>query len=610
MTLAVLCVMSCADERENFMVKDGMLLSTDKMEKNVAAVSVYDGSYSLKVYKSGKGTEAGDVKVEVVSDILDTYNETNRTNYKALPANLVTLSKDYFEFKVEEVSKLLTIYWDPIKVAEAIGTGDETSTVIPIKLTNSNLDIWDGTDYALIKVMKPVVSINQERNSVERSASFSTSYVDRQVATLNLDEALAYDVNITAHIDETLVAAWNEANGVNYDAAPDKMIKFPMTMTIPAGATSVEFNYEILNAEYYKLLEGKKLNGVVAPVRIASAMSNNLAVGISSEDVFYVVVTPPVYPASSFPSAEIKRPAFPGTSHIDTFDGQVAISAPLSGLDSYMTLEYDASYGAVWNAANNKNYVVADASMITLPSEVLVPADKTIGDFKFKCDRTKLPAAGTFDGVVAPFKITSLIVNGVPDVVENQVCYLVLTEPENNTIMGNGEFRWKVLEGQRLGDDPGMPNAGTAGWYEENYPVSNLIDGDMTTAWRSWIYTENKFPLTFVFDMGVAHRPEKMWKRDWHSWQGQYRNINFYVAEEYDGDNTQWTLVCEAHFDFGWVSGGQAYSYDCGVSATGRYLKVELVDHSWGSVTGPNIDPNDPYSNYTGLIAEFYFEGQ
>ena len=82
--LSVLAVSCIEDSRNNFMVEDALSLVYDEP---VVPVSVYAGSCTISVLKSGKGTTPASATLGVSTEALDAYNAENSTSYTPISSS-------------------------------------------------------------------------------------------------------------------------------------------------------------------------------------------------------------------------------------------------------------------------------------------------------------------------------------------------------------------------------------------------------------------------------------------------------------------------------------------------------------------------------------------
>ena len=138
---ALLLVCGCfPDDRNNYMVPDSFgITSLD----NVVEASVHTGSYVLGIAKSGKGLSAASVRINWDADAylaaLADFNRENGTEYVALMSSLVEVDRTDFDFAKEDVAKVVTLSWDPDKVARYMDADD--NYVIPILIESKDPEV-------------------------------------------------------------------------------------------------------------------------------------------------------------------------------------------------------------------------------------------------------------------------------------------------------------------------------------------------------------------------------------------------------------------------------------------------------------------------------------
>lgn len=590
------------------MVPDTLQISTAKYDKNVATASVFDGTFSISVLKGGKGSDEGTLCIAYQDTLVTWYNENYKTEYKAIPENLVQFSETELNFAATDAAKSVSINWDPESVANSIGLGDEGNYVVPIKIISSNLDVTENMEYVLLKVTKPYIQF-ASTNAIERVASFLNDYKDTQSVTIEINEVLDNETQIFVEVDNSLVSKWNAEHNLNYEPAPSKLIQFPLKTAIAAGETSVKMDFVISSKAYYdNFNDGRELTGIVAPVKLTVSKSEGINLNVASESLFYVVVTPPVIPDAVINTEIIRNAAIPEAKAI-TLSGDMSLNLPVLGLDTKVYYEIDNSLISAYNAANGTSYVAASDGVVTLPEYATIQENKTEGQFTLVLNNPLLPARGTTSDLLVPLKFKYYKLGDV-EIALNGVCYLIIEYKPHAEIMGNDD--WELLEGEELsiGYDPVF---GTA-WYREHYSSKGLCDGNLAIGltypeghvWGAWFDTPMDLPLEFVFDMKVLHKPDKVLKHEFSSFQGSWNHIQIYLSYEYgrNGVDADWKLAYDGTLGApGWVSNtGEKYEDEMTGDVIGRYLKIVLVEP-----TGMYYANSD--SHMAGYIREIWFEG-
>ena len=160
---------------------------------------------------------------------------------------------------------------------------------------------------------------------------------------------------------------------------------------------------------------------------------------------------------------------------------------------------------------------------------------------------------------------------------------------------------WTVLEGENncYAKDP---NDGAA--WTLQYTADRLFDGssEANHEWISMFKTQNEFPMVFVVDMGAAHIFTNFIISDYSTHQGNYRDYELYIAEEYDGANTKWTLVAKGKRDFKWTGKPTDYDFPVQTLSAGRYLKFQIMKAEYDMTKGD-------YQFGRGKLGDVYGEG-
>ena len=125
------------DDRNNFMVPDSFGIAS--LENKVEA-SVHTGKYVFGVIKSGKGQSAATVRIYKDEDhcrqLITDYNLEHETSYIPVPPSTFSLDAEEFHFSEKEVSRKVTLTWDPSLLASLMG--DSQDYVIPVVIESDD----------------------------------------------------------------------------------------------------------------------------------------------------------------------------------------------------------------------------------------------------------------------------------------------------------------------------------------------------------------------------------------------------------------------------------------------------------------------------------------
>ena len=279
---------ACTDERDNFMVDDTVsFVGTDQ----VATTSIYSNKYDLAILKNGKGRQGATVRISVSEEALNEYNTAHGTDFVAMPAQNYKFSATSVTFSKSDTRKFIEITWTDA----AMGSLDMSKRyVIPcvIEVVDAAVGVSENRGLRLVELVRASVSMKETAaqalmpSADRKTVSYEGSIViDPPIPTI--------DVTVNLAIDNSLIEAYNEANGTDYKAVPEGFVTLaaPST-TIAGGATSATFTYQINSGA---LFDGNKLkqeevfeNKYLAPVRIRSVSKES--VGITN-GVMYVPFT-------------------------------------------------------------------------------------------------------------------------------------------------------------------------------------------------------------------------------------------------------------------------------------------------------------------------------
>lgn len=290
--LMIASVSSCVkDDRNNFLPDDSFGFN-NKVNENVVTLPIYGGSYELAVIKSGKGFNEGTVNVTTSNADLLAYNEQFNTSYFPLPKDqeLYYFSENNISFSKDEVTKPLTISWKIGEIAEFMAKEPANSYCIPVALRSDKLEINDGRGLFILNLVKSTVTAEQTLLSETIEWETAPVNVSKDI-TVRIDKAIpGLDLKIDFEIDNDLIAAYNEANGTDYEAIPEGLITLGADPVIKAGEgyalLPVTMNTAALVDPATGLVK-TDWNGYVAPIRLKSMSIDGVEV---NNGITYFVV--------------------------------------------------------------------------------------------------------------------------------------------------------------------------------------------------------------------------------------------------------------------------------------------------------------------------------
>lgn len=366
---------------------------------------------------------------------------------------------------------------------------------------------------------------------------------------------------------ESALAAFNEANGTNMVAVPSTCYTL--------ATTQLNFSKEDVR-------------------KFATINWDLAAISALDPDTDYVIPIQLTSTASDVPVSEERglmllhlALADVSMSLLDTgmttvangtfvYNGNVSLSVPVSTMDVEVKYAIDTDPAVVeaYNTANGTTFAAVSEGFASMTSaSSVIKAGETTAPFACQLNLDQLLSSldKLNDGVLIPVRISS-VTTGV--YIGSDIVYIPVK---------NGEIKgpWEVLEGEEIGYayDPNPPS-----WSVAVYTGSRLFDGSFSDEWIPYFNTPNTFPMVFVADMGAAHIFTKFRISDSYNYQGAARDYEIYVAEEYNGDNTDWKLVASGLRDYTWVSCGTdktdprlIYDYPIQHVAVGRYLKFVIL---------------------------------
>lgn len=276
---------ACTDERDNFMVDDTIGLVKNNQ---VIDVSIYEGQYQFAVIKSGKGQQSATVNLTVSETALAEYNTANGTDYTLMPESCYAISSSAINFTKSEIRKFIDITWNNTAIFALDGSKEY---VIPLQVSVSNDAVAVDANRSLAIVYPKRASISMGAPLAEAMSPVASRAVITRQGAIALSYALEMDITINYAIDNSLIAAYNAANGTDYKAAPEGLVTLAAASSvIAAGQQSATFSCQ-LNSQ--SLFTGNVLNSVdenkyLAPVRITSISVDG--VNITDDNIMYVPI--------------------------------------------------------------------------------------------------------------------------------------------------------------------------------------------------------------------------------------------------------------------------------------------------------------------------------
>ena len=299
--LTITAVASCADDRNNFLPDDSFGFN-NKAGENVVTLPLYGGEYEINVIKSGKGLNEGVVNITTSNFDLKNYNEQYGVEYIPLPSDmdLYSFSDASLSFGVDDVTKPVTVSWDIAKVAAFMEKEPANQYCIPVALRSDALEVNDGRQIFILNLVTSTVTA--EQTLMSRTYEWESEPMSESMdITVRIDKAIpGIDLTVDFEVDNDLIAAYNEANGTSYEAAPEGLVTFGADPVIKAGSDYVLFPVTIntealaedMEIEVDGVMETKHLvkrnwDGYVVPVKISGMSVDGVKI---NNGLTYIVV--------------------------------------------------------------------------------------------------------------------------------------------------------------------------------------------------------------------------------------------------------------------------------------------------------------------------------
>lgn len=299
--LTIAAVASCADDRNNFLPEDSFGFN-NKAGENVLTLPLYGGSYDIDVIKSGKGLNEGVVNITTSNHDLLNFNKQYGVEYIPLPSDqdLYSFSTESLTFGLDEVTKPVTVSWDIAKVAAFMEQEPANQYCIPVALRSDNLEVNEGREVFILNLVTS--TITAEQTLLSRTYEWESEPASETMdITVRIDKAIpGIDLTVDFEVDNSLIAAYNEANGTNYEAAPEGLVTIGADPVLKAGEgyvlLPVTINTEAIAEDMEIEVDGKmetrhlvkrNWDGYVVPLKISGMSVDGVKV---TNDLTYIVV--------------------------------------------------------------------------------------------------------------------------------------------------------------------------------------------------------------------------------------------------------------------------------------------------------------------------------
>lgn len=288
--LTITAVASCADDRNNFLPDDSFGFN-NKAGENVLTLPIYGGSYEIDVIKSGKGLNEGTVSITTSNFDLRNYNEQYGVEFYPLPddQDMYSFSTQSLTFGYEDVTKPVTVSWDIAKVAAFMDQEPANQYCIPVALRSEGLEVNEGRQIFILNLVTSTVTA--EQTLLSRTYEWESEPVSETMdITVRIDKAIpSIDLTLDFEVDNDLIATYNQANGTDYEAAPEGLVSFGADPVIKAGGGYVLYpvtiNTEALADE--NGLVKSNWDGYVVPVKISGMSVDGVKI---NNGLTYIVV--------------------------------------------------------------------------------------------------------------------------------------------------------------------------------------------------------------------------------------------------------------------------------------------------------------------------------
>lgn len=229
----------------------------------------------VSVVKAGSNLSATpSVLLEIMDDgMLTEYNQSQGTNYKALPENCYSIKTGSLTFDPSEAFKKIELSF----YTEAINAIPQSNYIVPLYLSNASDSINKEKKYMFIKpeIITPLVRLDKTGYVMNTFPETGPSRLELNLP-VNLSIENKWSFNCYTEVSQDLLDKYNREQGVNYMLLPANAYTMNKDGIVgmnlqEAGSLKVEVNRESLIYGNYALpilLKGTSIETIeVDPLR-------------------------------------------------------------------------------------------------------------------------------------------------------------------------------------------------------------------------------------------------------------------------------------------------------------------------------------------------------
>lgn len=278
------------DSRNNDMVDDQLSIVYESV---VTPVSVYAGSYTVSVLKSGKGQTDAKAVVGTSSASLADYLASGETElkYKEIPGSYFRFSTDEVRFAQSDMIQKFTIDWDVNALSSYV---KDDLCVLPVSILGGDLAINENRNLLALNMLKSTIEFASSGSTVV--AKETPDENGQLQVKVKLDRAVPRDITFSYAVDNSLVAAYNAEKGTDYAQAPDGFVVVPSEpVKIASGSLDVFSDVTLKTSVLFSGGKMMDFRTLVVPLRITGVSLDGLLV---SDKIYYLLVNSPFAGAS------------------------------------------------------------------------------------------------------------------------------------------------------------------------------------------------------------------------------------------------------------------------------------------------------------------------